>query len=109
MRGDFSFVDAKTGEAVRGGELNLTKETGEMLGRLDRKGRKPIMTKQIYSEFSVECGAYLNPLQAGSGTFWLERQRDRYGRYRLLMWRPEKELTNPRTVEAAPVGNDGKQ
>lgn len=91
VRGEFKFVDGRTGEAMPEGVSELWPEPngGELLGRIVRKGGKIMLTRQYYSEFSVECAAYLAPLSAGTGRFWLEKRRGRDGRYRLLMWKPD--------------------
>jgi hypothetical protein len=88
VRGAFVFVDAKTGKVITEGEFNLTDDS-QALGRISRVGKRPILTKSWYSELSIECGAYLGPSNNVSGKFWIERKRDKVGRQRLLMWRPE--------------------
>jgi hypothetical protein len=88
VKGAFVFVDAKTGNDVAESEFDLT-DDGQALERLSRVGKRPILTKSWYSELSIECGAYLGPSNNVSGKFWIERKRDKVGRQRLLMWRPE--------------------
>lgn len=110
VKGDFTLIDAKTGAPVQTGEeINLTKDGIQLLGRITRRGHKPIQTKQYYSEISVECGANLNPLGSETGTFWMEKKRDKDGRYRLLMWRPAKQKPSPATAEATPAQSNGNQ
>jgi hypothetical protein len=111
VKGDFKVIDATTGKFVEIGEaLNLTSDTGEMLGQIERKGRKPIKTRQyFYEEWAIACRMVLTPQGPTSGTFWMEKERDKQGRYRLLMWRPEKQRPNPEAVQAVPVETSGKQ
>lgn len=91
VRGEFKFVDGRTGEEVPAGasEIPFEPASGELLGRIVRKNGKVVLTRQFYSEFSVECAAYLAPLSAGTGRFWLEKRRGKGGRYRLLLWKPD--------------------
>lgn len=91
VRGDFRFVDGRTGEEIPEGASEIWPEpaSGDLLGRIVRKGGKVMLTRQRYSEFSVECGAYLAPLSAVTGRFWLEKRRGKDGRYRILMWKPD--------------------
>lgn len=92
VRGEFRFVDGRTGEEIPEGtgEVQFEPGTGDLLGRIVRKNGKVTLTRQYYSEFSVECQAYLAPLSAGSGRFWLEKQRGKDGRYRILLWKPDE-------------------
>lgn len=92
VRGEFRFVDGRTGEDIPKGVTEVWPEpgTGELLGRIVRKNGKVTLTRQYYSEFSVECQAYLAPLSAGSGRYWLEKRRGKDGRYRILMWKPDE-------------------
>ena len=91
VRGAFKFVDGRTGQDIPEGasEISFEPGTGELLGRIVRKNGKVMLTRQFYSEFSVECQAYLAPLSAGTGRFWLEKRRGKDGRYRLMMWKPD--------------------
>lgn len=91
VRGEFRFVDGRTGEAIPDGASEIWPEpgTGQLLGRIVRKNGKVMLTRQFYSEFSVDCQAYLAPLSAGKGRFWLEKRRGKDGRYRILMWKPD--------------------
>lgn len=93
VKGHFTPVDAKTGADLGvGDEFYLTEDTGEMLGRIDRKHHKPVLTKQYYLEdWMIDCGMLKVPQWPESGTFWLEKKRDRQGRYRVLLWEPAKE------------------
>lgn len=110
VKGDFTLIDAKTGDVPQGDEINLTEDGRELLGRITRKGHKPIETRQyFYEEWMIDCGMGLTPQQPTSGTFWLKRQRDKSGRYRLMMWRPSEEKPGPLNSESAPIQNDGKQ
>lgn len=91
VRGEFRFVDGRTGEDFPEGasEIPFEPSTGDLLGRIVRKNGKVMLTRQFYSEFSVECQAYLAPLAATNGRFWLEKRRGKDGRYRILMWKPD--------------------
>jgi hypothetical protein len=91
VRGEFRFVDGRTGEDIPEGvsEVPFEVTTGDLLGRIVRKNGKVMLTRQFYSEISVECAAYLAPLAAATGRFWLEKRRGKDGRYRILMWKPE--------------------
>lgn len=91
VRGEFRFVDGRTGEDIPEGTSEIWPEpgSGQLLGRIVRKNGKVLRTRQFYSEFSVECAAYLAPLTAGTGRFWLEKRRSKDGRYRILMWKPD--------------------
>lgn len=91
VRGAFRFVDGRTGEEIPdgAGEIPFEPASGDLLGRIVRKNGKVTLTRQYYSEASVECQAYLAPLFAETGRFWLEKRRGKDGRYRLLMWKPE--------------------
>lgn len=91
VRGAFRFVDGRTGEEIPDGVTEIWPEpvTQDLLGRIVRKNGKVMLTRQFYSEFSVECQAYLAPLFAETGRFWLEKRRGKDGRYRLLMWKPD--------------------
>lgn len=91
VRGEFRFVDGKTGEEIPPGVTEIWPEpaTGDLLGRIVRKNGKVMLTRQYYSEVSVECQAYLAPLSAGTGRFWLEKRRGKDGRYQILMWKPD--------------------
>lgn len=87
VRGDFVFTDAVTGQEVSNdSEFNLKDD--EAFGVIKRKGRKPLLVRVHYSETLMTCGAYTGPTANGKGTFWLERRRDKDGRYRILLWRP---------------------
>lgn len=88
VKGNFFFVDAATGVDVPP-EAQLNLDQGEALGRIERKGRKPILTRMYYNDIMLECGAYLGPPGDVSGKFWIELKRDKQGRQRLLMWKPE--------------------
>ena len=88
VKGKFFFVDAKTGADVPP-NTEFYLDEGDMLGRIERKGRKPILTKTFYHELMIDCGAYLGPTGNVEGKFWLEQEHDKQGRYLLLMWRPE--------------------
>ncbi len=92
VRGKFQFVDGRTGEDIPEGVSEIWPEpgTGDLLGRIERKSGKTMLTRQFYSEFSVECQAYLAPLAAGAGRYWLEKRRGKDGRYRILMWKPDE-------------------
>ena len=83
VRGEFRFVDGQTGEEIPegAGEIPFEPGTGDLLGRIVRKNGKVMRTRQFYSEFSVECQAYLAPLAAATGRFWLESRR---GKKKLL-------------------------
>ena len=90
VTGDFVIVDAKTGAVVPPGtEFNLTEDKREMLGRIDRKRGKPLMTKQLYfEEWAIDCGFVLTPQNPVSdGVFWIERKADKNGRHRMMMWK----------------------
>jgi len=89
VKGKFVFVDAETGVDVPPNTEFSLDDQGNMLGRIERNGRKPILTRSYYNEIMIDCGAYLGPTGNVAGKFWLERKRDKQGRYRLLMWRPE--------------------
>lgn len=93
VKGDFTPIDAKTGaDLAVGDDFHLVEETGEMLGRIDRKHHKPVLTKQYYlEEWMIDCGMLKTPQWPAIGTFWLEKKRDRQGRYRMLLWEPAKE------------------
>lgn len=88
VKGNFVFVDAATGVDVTP-ETEFKLDQGEALGRIERKGRKPILTKMYYSDVMLECGAYLGPPGDVCGKFWIELKRDKQGRRRLLMWKSE--------------------
>lgn len=91
VRGNYRFVDGRTGEEIPegAGEIPFEPASGELLGRIVRKNGKVMLTRQYYSEFSVDCQAYLAPLSAGTGRYWLEKKRGKDGRYRILMWKPD--------------------
>ncbi|MCM0001458.1 MAG: hypothetical protein NBV68_18965 [Erythrobacter sp.] len=91
VRGEFRFVDGRTGEEIPDDASEIWPEPGmgELLGRIVRKNGKIMLTRQYYSEFAVDCQAYLAPLTAGTGRFWLEKRRSKDGRYRILMWKPD--------------------
>jgi hypothetical protein len=91
VRGEFRFVDGRTGEEIPEGtsEIPFEPGTSDLLGRIVRKNGKVTLTRQFYSEISVECQAYLAPLFAETGRFWLEKRRGKDGRYRILMWKPD--------------------
>lgn len=88
VKGNFFFVDATTGADVPP-ETEFSLDQGDALGRIERKGRKPILTRMYYSEIMLDCGAYLGPPGSVSGKFWIELKRDKQGRQSLLMWKPE--------------------
>ncbi len=91
VRGEFRFVDGRTGEDIPEGvsEVQFEPGTGDLLGRIVRKNGRVMRTRQFYSEISVDCQAYLAPLAAATGRFWLEKRRGKDGRYRILMWKPD--------------------
>lgn len=91
VRGEFRFVDGRTDDDIPEGvsEIPFEPSTGDLLGRIVRKNGKVMRTRQFHSEISVECQAYLAPLAAATGRFWLEKRRGKDGRFRLLMWKPE--------------------
>jgi hypothetical protein len=112
VKGDFKPIDAETSTVVAEGAITLSKDTGdngEMLGKIDRKRGKPVMTRQYYYEqWAIDCGFILTPQGAATGNFWLERKPDKQGRYRMLMWRPEKGPPKRSAADSKPTQGDGK-
>ena len=86
--GQFTFLDARTGRRLAVGARPVPIK-GQAFGRVETKEHGSIPVKVDYSDLSIQCGSYLGTPGNVSGAFWIEQQRDKQGRQRLLMWRPQ--------------------
>lgn len=69
------------GQADENGELS----TGKIYSRLSTKRGTGWYTWQEFSRISLDCGAYLKPLNNARGTFYISRRKID-GRYEILLW-----------------------